>query len=457
MTKRILPFIFFLTCILLPALASTSVNKDVRKQMKAIHEQIKSNKGAEAFKSVQELRRDSNNAHNVQLLQYGVDACKITVEKENEKFYLKSKPDTAALFNSLYNLVDYILLTDSAERMNTQRFDGKEEKGIATKYRYRKQNQQLIDKYCKNFLSASRYFTAQGKWNETKKFTSLTMELASSSILYNYKRLLIDSSAVADLAVLHTNACYKLQDYAAIEKYGTIALRDSATREGTIEKLAAAGIQRGDSIRYFEYLKQGHALYPANMFFFSRLVDVFLKQGDNGAVLSTANSTLEYVLSKAQHKAQLCVIDTTGNYDKPSDAQALNGVRENVALPDNYIAQIFEARAIAFHNNKNARQCIIEAENILSWNAQHPRAEFYIGASYYNMAESIKVPERVTDPEYQRATNERNRFLSLSKPHLEKYRSQAPQASNIWAPLLYEIYLYLNLGQEFEEISKYVQ
>lgn len=428
--------------------------------MKNIKEQLKNRKGTDALKSVENLRKDSVFLWNPQLLQYGVEACKILNDAENEKLYLKSKPDTAAFFNTTYNLINYILLTDSAERHSALNVDTtanpESDKAVVAKYKFRKQNRDLLARTYKNFIAAPKYYSSNGKWEDTHKFTSLAIDLANSPIMNSYKRTLIDQNVLNDLAILNVNACFRLKKYDQVEKYAYFALRDSSNEESIIEKLAFCEIERGDSTTYKSRLRQGHAKYPSNMFFFSRLVDMYLHDGDNNAVLETANQTLEYVLNMAQDEAMLCVIDTTGSYAQPNDAQALQGVRSTVSLPANDIAQVFEARAIAFHNNGDSRACIENAENILNWNPYHPRADFYIGVSYYSMAESVSIPARVNDPNYQKATRERNRLLNLGRPHLEAYRRNAPNDSANWAPLLYETYLYLNLGPEFEEISHFI-
>lgn len=461
MTKRIAHLLLTLLIVLVPTFAATSVHKDGRKQMKAIKEQIKNRKGSDALKAVENLRKDSLYTWNPQLLQYGVEACKIMYEKENEKFYLKSKPDTTALFNSLYNIIDYILLTDSAERLAALPADTAnvtDDCGMLTppKYRYRKPNKEFISRFYTNFLAAPRYFNAQAKWDQTERFTSLAIDLGHSDIVSSYKRPVVSQTQLTDLSVQHVNACYRQKKFDAIESYADFALRDSANLENLIEKLAYCEVERGDTALYLVRLREGHRLYPSNMFFFSRLVDVYLRAGDNEHVLTTAKQTLESVLEAAQDSAQFCVIDTLGNYAQPDDALALRGVRSSVSLPSDDIAQIFEARAIAHHNNSNPRDCIEDAENILNWNPAHPRADFYIGASYYSMAENIKIPASVTDPNYKSATRERNRLLTLGRPHLEAYRKTAPDDSASWAPMLYETYLYLNLGPEFEEISHYI-
>lgn len=459
MTKRIFQLLLLLA-LLMPAFAAAPAHKDAKKQMKTIREQLKSKKAADALKSVEKLREDSALRWNPQLLQYGVEACKMLNDKENEKFYLKTKPDTLAFFNTTYSTIHYILLTDSAERLSV-RPDAPSLKDASNgteshKYKFRKTNRETLVHTFKNFIAAPRYFNAHGNWQETERFTALAIDLANSPFMQSYRRSLFEESMIRDLAVLHLNACYRQRKFSDIETYAPFALQDSVNEESIIEILAYAEIERGDSLRYKYSLELGHKKYPSNMFFFSRLVDINLRLGNSDAVLNAANQTLEYVLHQAQDEARFCVIDTTGTYSQPSDGQALIGVKTSVALPDQDIAQIFEARAIAHHNNNHPRECIEDAENILSWNPTHPRADFYIGVSYYNMAESIEIPGSVNDSNYQKATRERNRLLALARPHLEAYRLTAPDDSANWAPLLYETYLYLNLGPEFEEISKYI-
>lgn len=461
MIKRLIHLLLLLTFVLMPTLASTSAHKVGKKQMKAIKEQLKNRKGSDALKSVENLRKDSIFTWNPQLLMYGVEASKILHDKENEKFYLKTKPDTAALFNTLYNVIYYVMLTDSAERISARQpgaasSDEAHNANEPLKYRFRKTNKEILNRSYKNFLAAPKYFSALGKWEDTEKFTALALELANSPIMNSYRRSLVDSVILNELAVLNVDACYHQRKHADIEKYASIALHDSASHADVLEKLAYCEVERGDTAAYRIRLEEGHDLFPSNMFFFSRLVDIYLRAGDNNSVLKASDETLEYVLHLAQDSANICVIDTSGVYAKPDDAQALKGVKAAVQLPVADIAQIFEARAIAHHNNGNPRACIEDANNILSWNPEHPRADFYIGASYYSMAESVVVPSRVNDPNYQKATRERKRLLTLGRPHLEAYRKSAPNDSDNWAPLLYETYLYLNLGPEFEEISHYI-
>ena len=43
-----------------------------------------------------------------------------------------------------------------------------------------------------------------------------------------------------------------------------------------------------------------------------------------------------------------------------------------------------------------------------------------------------------------------------ARPYLETYRKYCPSQHEKWAPLLYRVYLELNMGPEFEDVSRYV-
>ena len=44
-------------------------------------------------------------------------------------------------------------------------------------------------------------------------------------------------------------------------------------------------------------------------------------------------------------------------------------------------------------------------------------------------------------------------LYAKSLPYMEKFRAMAPDQQSKWVPALYNIYLNLNMGKEFEEID----
>lgn len=470
MTKR-LGLIFMIFVHLTPIFAATLEHKDGKKQMKNIKEQLKAGKAADALKAMESLRKDSVYMWNAQLLQYAVDASRMLNDKENEKFYLNNKADTTALFNTTYNLVNYILLTDSAERMANVKLRGEVEPASKDfsqtlqstphgrtfeKYRFRKTNREALNRIYRNVIAAPRYFSARGKWEETIKFSGIAIDLIESPI-WTPSRSVADEKLERELSVLNVNTCYKLRKFEDIEKYSKYALADTINSESLSEKLTYCALERGDTLLYNIRLQEGHLRYPANMFYFGRLVDACLHKGDNTGVECVANFALHHIFQALRDEALIGTEDSVAAIARnPEVLQHIHtGSAQKLTLND--IAYIYEARAIAHHNSGNPRLCIEDAENILKCSPNHPRANYFIGISFYILAESVTIPALMSDSNYRQAINERNRLYTLARPYLEAYRGNAPADADSWAPMLYQVYLNLNLGREFEEISKYIK
>ena len=84
-------------------------------------------------------------------------------------------------------------------------------------------------------------------------------------------------------------------------------------------------------------------------------------------------------------------------------------------------------------------------ENLLSINSSLPEPYYNIGMAYTNMASSLDSQgERAMAKEaYQRA-----------RTYMESYRERMPDEKDKWAPALYQIYLNLNMGRQFDEIDR---
>ena len=350
--------------------------REKRAQIKSIKEALKNKKGADALKGVENLRTDSAEKWNPIIVQYGVDACRLMADDENMRLYLKNNPDTTAFFNALYRIGQYTLQSDSAESI-VAFADSME--GRKAKYRFRKPNAALVSKHLGNILTASRYFAAKAKWDDTERFAAMGIDLMQSAMLKSQKNYRPDTASIINLAVIH------------------------------------------------------------NIFFFGRINDYFLRHAQYNDVVEA----VKYTLDKVEAEGLL-------HPDVEEDTLVKHG------LSHENIGQFYETLAIASHNQGKFRDCITQSNSVLQWNPQHTRADFFIGASYFRMAEAVKIPESVTNSDYTKNSKERDRLLEMARPHMEIYRKHNPEEARFWAPLLYEIYLYLNLGEEFKEILKHL-
>ena len=110
--------------------------------------------------------------------------------------------------------------------------------------------------------------------------------------------------------------------------------------------------------------------------------------------------------------------------------------------------------AQAYDLLKQNDQTIKNGEQALACDSTLFRAHLYIGRAYYRKARAIQLPLSIRSAGYKEALQQQKEFYEKARPHLEIYRTKAPQDLQEWQPLLYEVYLKLNLGKEFESISQ---
>jgi hypothetical protein len=71
--------------------------------------------------------------------------------------------------------------------------------------------------------------------------------------------------------------------------------------------------------------------------------------------------------------------------------------------------------------------------------------------------DTITIPTNMFSPDFKKNKSRIKSICAQSRPYLERFRVLCPEESDKWAPLLYKIYLELNLGKEFEDICKIYQ
>ena len=84
-------------------------------------------------------------------------------------------------------------------------------------------------------------------------------------------------------------------------------------------------------------------------------------------------------------------------------------------------------------------ECLIEVNPNLA------EPYFNAGTAYVNIAERLadRKERKLTKQAYQKACT-----------FMEQYRKLMPQEKDKWAPVLYRIYLNLNMGKQFDEIDR---
>ena len=202
-----------------------------------------------------------------------------------------------------------------------------------------------------------------------------------------------------------------MQNHDLALKYADMALKDTAHLEFAYEYLSDIYKKQDDTERYVQTLRDGFFHYKDNQYFFTYLIDHFNAVQQPDSAMSIVDVALEHdANSELFLFAKSNLLLNTGRYD------------ECIALCDTMIS----------HNDS--------------------LADFYYnaGVAYMNQAFIIKRDQKMTAKTRKKVNEKYNK----AKDYMERYRLLAPDQKDKWAAALYNIYLQLNMGKQFEEIDK---
>ena len=400
MTKRVL----ILLTIILGLGFSGAVQ--AQKELKPLRALIKDKKGADAAKMVENLVKDSAMALEPRLYDYGKEAQILINDEENEKIYLGKSYDTIRFFNSTYGIFDYILQCEQVEQKRL----AEERK----KMKYHKSNGSTLRRYYPNLCAAGRYFHSKKNYSEVVRFMDMVLEVPTLPIWGDNRKILKEDDYI-DNAYLYLRSAYFSKDYVKVEKYKDLVLQDTAYRYSAMEMLTLSRLGLKDTIGYVDYLVKGLREYPLSPFYFSRLTDHLTEKKDYRRALALADSML--------------TIDKNNVLFLVSKSVSLLNLQRNV-------------------------EAIEVSQKILDIDSTIVAPLFYIGAAYCNLANELKLPTNINSLAYKTVAAKQKYYYTEARPYMERYRVAMPEEKKRWAPLLYRIYLSLNMGKKFEEIEK---
>ena len=127
-----------------------------QKALKPIKTALKEKKYSDAVKQIAELRKDSLYRNDEKLCEYAIEAQRGLNDAQNTKLYLKQPCDTAAFFNTTYQIIAEAVRLDSIEQAALE--------NEGTKPRQQRLVQDMLRTYFKNLNAGARYFYRQGKY-----------------------------------------------------------------------------------------------------------------------------------------------------------------------------------------------------------------------------------------------------------------------------------------------------
>lgn len=376
--------------------------------LKEVKTALNNKRPADAMKLIRKMECDTAYVPDVQYFELGALAAKKLNDAENEKLYLRRNPDTISFFSTQYDVFAYTLRADSLLRAQ-QAYKKNAVSKLPVAYAA------LLGRLYPNLATASRYFLTKEKWSEASRFAKMTLEVRNVPQFKPYLPALTEALEMQNAAD-YLYAGYASGNFDEAPRYAELALRDSAHRSMVLHTLALNYEAARKPDEFLAFLQRGVSEYPNDDFFFSKLAEEYFRRSRDHELLACIDSLLPLRTKKAA---------------------------------------LYDAQAEAYDRMRKDTLCLQAAQNLQKIDPDNARADYFVGKSYVLRAKSILLPTSIKAPGYAKAFKAQRKCYEEAKPHLERFRKAAPDAPRLWAPLLYDVYLNLNLGKEFEEISKY--
>lgn len=347
------------------------------------------------------LLKDSANASNMKIWITLTDAIRMQYEQGNEKMYLKQKSDTAALFLTAHRMFLAYEAMDSV--------DAKPDKKGRAELKFRKRNAAYLNRLRPNLYNGGVYFISKKDYKSAFSMLDAFIDCGSQPLFSGYKYD-ARSKSVLSASCLATFCGVKLHDNAKALKHSSLALLYEPGRESTLQHLAGIYADMGDTEKYSQTLRTGVAEYPRSEYFFTRLVDYYNGANMPDSALAVADRALSV---------------------EPKNTLYLYA-KSNILL-----------------NMGRYADCVAVCDSVIAVNDSLADVYYNAGVACVNLA--------LVAQKEGSGKAEMKKFYRQALPYMERYRELAPDQKDKWSAALYNIYLNLNMGKKFEEITKVIQ
>ena len=362
---------------------------------------VKSGKNlAQAEQQMRNLLKDSINQNNIKVWVILTEAVRGQYLAGNERMYLRQQQDTAALFKLALKMFGDYQSLDSVDALP-------DKKG-RVHLKYRNSNSAFLNIYRPNLYNGGVYFLRKQNYKEAFSMIDAFLDCQRQPLFENYH---YERDTLNRTAAFWTVLCgYQTGDHEMALKYKDLALQDTLHLESCFQYLAEIYKQQGDKPNYEWSLVKGFECNPSSSYFFPRLIDYY----------NTSNQT---------ERAMTIVND---------------------ALQTNDSSELFLfAKSNLLLNQGDYDECIAICDTLITRNDSLADAYYNAGVAYVNKA--FLLEKGKVDVKQRR---EIRQLYQKALPYMERYRALAPQEKDKWAAALYNIYLKLNMGKQFEEIDQ---
>jgi tetratricopeptide (TPR) repeat protein len=269
----------------------------------------------------------------------------------------------------------------------------------------RKSHSSQLNALRPNIFNGGSFLLRKNKWGEAYRYYEAYLDCARQPLFQAYHYDSLDTR-MSDAAYWATYCGYKQQDPVLTLRYSKRALQDTAKADFTLQFIAEARRWLKDDELYVQTLEEGFRRYPQFHYFFPRLMDAYINMG--------------------QHEKALALADS--------------------ALAVNPSSELFLfAKSTTLLRMERYAESIKYSERLIELNPNLAEPYFNAATAYVNIAERQggSRDKKQMRQAYQKAC-----------PFMEHYRKLMPKEKAKWAPVLYRIYLNLNMGKQFDEIDR---
>lgn len=269
----------------------------------------------------------------------------------------------------------------------------------------RKSHSSQLNALRPNIFNGGSFLLRKNKWADAYRYYEAYLDCARQPLFQAYHYDSLDTR-MSEAAYWATYCGYKQQDPVLTLRYSKRALQDTAKADFTLQFIAEARRLLKDNELYMKTLEEGFRRYPQFHYFFPRLMDAYISIGQHEKALALADSALTV---------------------NPSSELFLFAKSTTLLRMERY------AESIGY------------SERLIELNPNLAEPYFNAGTAYVNIAERQggSRDKKQMRQAYQKAC-----------PFMEHYRKLMPKEKAKWAPVLYRIYLNLNMGKQFDEIDK---
>ena len=388
----------FVSIVFILITSSLFAQKKEIQQAEAI---VKSGKNLDrAEQQMRRLLTDSVNRRNLKIWSTMTNAVRGQYLQGNENLYLHLKQDTAALFKLAHKMFRDYQAMDSVDALP-------DKKG-RIRIKYRSSHAAFLQAYRPNLYNGGVFFLRRHSYQEAFTLLDAFLDCQRQPLFENQH---FEKDPLNPTAAFWTVLCgYQLDNPSMALKYKDLALQDTVRLENCLQYLAEIYKKQCDKQLYEQTLVDGFERYPNSSYFFPRLID--------------------HLNSTNQRERAMTIVD------------------EALAANDSSELFIF-AKSNMLLNQGDYDACIALCDTLIARNDTLADAYYNAGVAYVNKAFLI---EKGRVGAKQR--KQMRQLYQKALPYMERYRALAPQEKDKWAAALYNIYLKLNMGREFEEIDR---